>query len=232
MVDRPVRRHPARGDEARLRALRQRQGAHERLRSAGSDPGASRADLHAARRARAEISDAARRQAVPAAEHRLHRAEDRGRQGHRQAVPAHPLLRPSGRIRGRRRGDAVQQVARRIAAGDVHRDQPGRCRRARHQGRSLGLGYRRGERLEGQSEGSGHRARRQGRRLDAVPFRRLVRRRGPARQLSRRAPTRSCSAKAPIRSRPTATTRRRACRSRKSPSARSARLKEAAPWPE
>ena len=36
--------------EARLRPLRQRQGAHERVRPAGSDPGASRADLHAARR--------------------------------------------------------------------------------------------------------------------------------------------------------------------------------------
>ena len=38
----------------------------------------------------------------------------------------------------------------------------------------------------------------------------------------------SCWARAPIRSRPTATTRRRACRSRRSRSVRSARLKEAA----
>ena len=63
--------------------------------------------------------------AVPHAEHRLRRAEGGGGQGHRQAVPAHPHLRPSGRIRRRRRGDALQQVARRAAAGHVHRDQSG-----------------------------------------------------------------------------------------------------------
>ena len=91
VVDRSLRRHPARRDEARLHALRQRQGAHERVRPAGSDPGAPRADLHAARRSGREISDAARRQAVPAAEYRLLGAEGGGRQGHRQAVPAHPL---------------------------------------------------------------------------------------------------------------------------------------------
>ena len=54
----------------------------------------------------------------------------------------------------------------------------------RHQGRRLGLGNRRGERLQGQGEGAGHRARRQGRRLDAVPLRRLVRRQGSAGQIS------------------------------------------------
>ena len=36
LVDRPLRRHPARGDQARLQPLRQRQGAHDRLESAGS----------------------------------------------------------------------------------------------------------------------------------------------------------------------------------------------------
>ena len=230
MVDRPVGRHPARRAQARLRALRQRQGAHERLRPAGPDPGAPRADLHAARRAGVEVSDPARRQAVPAAEYRPHRAEERGRQGHRQAVPAHPLVRPSGRVRGRRRGNPLQQVAGRAAADHVHRDQSGRRRRARHQGRRAGLGDRRGERLQGEGGGARHRARRQGRRLDALPFRRLVRRSGSARQLSARAPIRSCSAKARTRSRPTATIRPPACRSPKSPSARSRRRKEAGPW--
>ena len=52
-------------------------------------------------------------------------------------------IRPAGRIRGRRRRDAIQQVARRTAAGHVHRDQSCRCRRPRHQGRRLGLGHRR-----------------------------------------------------------------------------------------
>ena len=139
---------------------------------------------YAARRSGGEISDPARRQAVPAAEYRLHGAEGGGRQGHRQAVPAHPLVRPSGRIRGRRRGNPVEQVAGRAAADNVHRDQPRRRRRARHQGRRLGLGDRRRERLEGQGHGARHRARWQGRRLDALPFRRLVRRSGSAGQLS------------------------------------------------
>ena len=92
---------------------------------------------------------------------------------------------------------------------------------ARHQGRRLGLGHRRRERLEGEGEGARHRARRQGRRLDAVPLRRLVRRRRICAATIRRAPIRSCSAKAPTPSRPTATILRPACRSRKSPSARS-----------
>ena len=130
---------------ARLHPLRQRQGARHCVEPAGSDPGASRADLHAAARSRREVSDAARREAVPRAEYRLHGAEGGGRQGHRQAVPAHPHLRPPGRIRRRRRGDALQQVARRAAAGHVHRDQSGGRRRARHQGRRLGLGHGPGE---------------------------------------------------------------------------------------
>ncbi len=67
---------------------------------------------------------------------------------------------------------------------DVHRDQHRRCRRPRHQGRRLGLGDRRRERLEGEGHGARHRARRQGRRLDALPFRRLVRRPGSAGELS------------------------------------------------
>ena len=60
LVDRPLGRHPARCDEARLHPLRQRQGARQCVEPAGSDPGASRADLHAAAGARREISDACR----------------------------------------------------------------------------------------------------------------------------------------------------------------------------
>ena len=147
-------------------------------------PIASRADLLAAHRPDREVSDLSGRQAFPAAEYRLHGAEDRGRQGHRQGIPAHPLVRPSGRIRRRRRRNPVEQVARRTAAGHVHRDQSCRRRRARHQGRRLGLGYRRRELIQGQDESAGHRACRQGCRLDAVPLRRLVRGRRPAQQVS------------------------------------------------
>ena len=90
----------------------------------------------------------------------------------------------SGRIRRRRRRDAIQQMARRAAAGHVHRDQPVRCRRARHQGRRLGLGDRRRALVQGADEGARHRTRRQGRHLVSVPLRGLVPGRRPARQLS------------------------------------------------
>ena len=78
---RSVGRHPACGDEARLHALRQRQGARQRLRSARCDPRASRADLHAAAGARRQVSDAAQCAAVPDAQRRLRRAEGCGGEG-------------------------------------------------------------------------------------------------------------------------------------------------------
>ncbi len=112
----------------------------ERVRPARCDPGAPRADLHAAAGPRCQVSDAAQRAPVPHAQRGLRRAEGGGGEGHRQGVPAHPHLGPSGRVRGRRRGDARQQVARRAAAGHVHRDQSCRRGRARHQGRRMGLG--------------------------------------------------------------------------------------------
>ena len=142
LVYRPLRRCAARGVEARLHSLRERQGAHERLRSSGPDPGAPRADLHTAARPGGEVPDIARRQAVPAAEYRLLGAEGSGGKRDRQAVPAHSLVWPAGRIRRRRRRDAIQQVARRTAAGHVHRDQSCRCGRTRNQGWRLGLGPR------------------------------------------------------------------------------------------
>ena len=98
VVARPVGRHPARRADARLRSLRQRQGAHECVRTARSDSGPSRADLYAARRSGREISDAAGCQAVPPAQYRLLRAEGRGGEGDRQAIPAHPLLGSSRRV--------------------------------------------------------------------------------------------------------------------------------------
>ena len=141
-------------------------------------------DLHAAARSRRQISDAAGRPAISRPEHRLHRPEVRCRQGHCQAIPAYPEFRPAGRIRRRRRGDALQQVARRIEAGHVRRDQSGGCSRARHQGRRLGLGHRRREQFQDTGEGVCDRACRQGRRLDALPLCRLVRRRRSAQQIS------------------------------------------------
>jgi hypothetical protein len=63
------------------------------------------------------------------------------RKGHIQAIPAYPEFGPAGRIRRWRRGDALQQVARRIEAGHVRRDQSGRRVHARYQRRRLGLGH-------------------------------------------------------------------------------------------
>ena len=116
----------------------------------------------------AQVSDAARLRgssACPTSASSVQKAAvDKGIA---KRLPAHPHLRPPGRVRRRRRGDALQQVARRTAAGHVRRDQSGGRGRARHQGRRLGLGDRRREQLEGAHEGAGDRARRQGRRLDA-----------------------------------------------------------------
>ena len=57
--DRPLRRHPARGDRSRLHPIRQRQGARQCVRPAGRHPGAPRADLHAASGAGREVPDVA-----------------------------------------------------------------------------------------------------------------------------------------------------------------------------
>ena len=59
LVDRPVGRHPARRDRARLHPVRQRQGARQCVRPAGRHPDAPRADLHAEARAGRQVSDAA-----------------------------------------------------------------------------------------------------------------------------------------------------------------------------
>ena len=99
LVDRSLRRHPARGDRARLHSLRQRQGAHDRLESAGSDPGPPRTDLHAAARSRRQISDACR---TPGSSACPISASPCRRQRSTRASPKHfPLiltLRPAGRI--------------------------------------------------------------------------------------------------------------------------------------
>jgi formate dehydrogenase major subunit len=84
-----------------------------------------------------------------------------------QGLPDHPDLRPSGRIRGRRRRDPVQPVACRTAAGHVRRDQSARCQQSRHPRRRDGLGRRPGRR-QGQGHGHGDRARRPG--VAFMPF--------------------------------------------------------------
>ena len=78
-----------------------------------------------------------------------------------------PTILTSGRLVEYEGGGdefALQQVARRTAAGHVLRDQPGRRRQARRQGRRQGLGA-----LTGRRQGSGHRAGDAARRRRASP---------------------------------------------------------------
>ena len=177
---RQLGRHPARGDQARHRPVRQRQGALRRLELPGRRAAAPRAALHGAPRSAAEVCDPPGSQAQPAAAAvRL----DPG-QGRLQGLPDRADLGPSGGVRGRRRGAALQPVARRAAAEHVRGDQPQRRQQPRHQGRPAGVG---GGAREGQGprHGDGDGAGRQGRRLHAVPLRRPLPGQGPAIEVSR-----------------------------------------------
>ena len=86
-----------------------------------------------------------------------------------------PTILTSGRLVEYEGGGdevALQQVARRTAAGHVLRDQSRRRRQARRQGRRQGLGAFTGRR-QGAGQRAGDPARRRRRRLHAVPLRRL-----------------------------------------------------------
>ena len=121
---RPLGRHPARRDRARLHSLWQRQGAHGRLEPTGSHSGAPRADLHAAARSRREVPDRpdAKQFRVPSKPASPCR---RGWSTPRSSSSSRSFsARAAGRIRGRRRGDPLQQMVGRAQAGHVRRDQP------------------------------------------------------------------------------------------------------------
>ena len=220
---RHVGRHPARGDQARHRAVRQRQGALRRLELPRRRAAASRAALHRAPRPAAEVCDPHRIASSTACRCCSRRSRSQGRL---QGVSDRPHLGPSGRVRGRRRGAALQPVARRAAAEHVRRDQPRRRQQSRHQGRPAGVGGgpREGQ---GQGHGDGDGAGRQGRRLHAVPLRRPLPGQGPADRNILQAPTPSCSASRPTRPRPTGTTSSPRCRK---PRPRSARFGGPEPW--
>ena len=126
LEDRPLGRHPARCDEKpRLPSVRQRQGARGRLELPRRHPATPRAALLAAPRPGRQVSDARRQEGVLAAARRCTRRvqKENVAEGCRQEFPAGPHERPPGRIRRRRRGDAVEPVARRAAAGELRRDQ-------------------------------------------------------------------------------------------------------------
>ena len=85
LVARPFRRDSARVDRARLFALRQRQSADDCLEPARSDPRPPGAHLYPAPGSRRRLSDLAGCTAVPRAQYRVQRSENRRRQGDRQS---------------------------------------------------------------------------------------------------------------------------------------------------
>ena len=132
---------------------------------------------------------------------------------HRQGLPDHPDLGPPRRIRGRRRGDALQPVARRAAAGHVRRDQhrPTPPTAASRTGSGSGCSAPRTAR---KTKVKALVTDRVGKGVAFMPFHFAGWYQGDDMRdrTIRRAPTRSCSARASTRSRPTASTRSRACR--------------------
>ncbi len=176
---RPIGRHPARGDQAWCCSVRQRQGTLRGVELPRSGAAASRASLHAAARPGRFLPHIQGPQASPPADPLRVDPEERLLEG----LPDHPHLRTFGGVRGWRRRDPVQSVARRAAAEHVHRDPPLRCQQPRHPRRTHCLG-RRSRKGQGQGHGDGHGPGRQRGCLHAVPFRRPLPGQGPARQVS------------------------------------------------
>jgi formate dehydrogenase major subunit len=174
LEDRFVGRHPARRHEARLLSFRQRQGARRGVELPRRRAAAPRAAVLAQARPGGQVAHA-RRPEEPLAHAgavQVGAAEGGGRQGAR-AVPADPHQRPHRGIRGRRRRDALQPLARRAAAGLLHRDQPEGRGRPRHPQRRVRVGEHTVGRQD-QGEGQGHRGRRSGHGVHPVSLRRLV----------------------------------------------------------
>jgi hypothetical protein len=140
LEDRPLRRdHPGDDEEPRLPPVRQCQGTGGGLELPRPGAAAPRAALFDAPRPRRQVPDPRRQEGVLASADALQeRAGEE--QGHRQGFPADHEFRAPGRIRRRRRGDPLEPLARRAAAGDVHRDQSRRGERPRHPRRREGLG--------------------------------------------------------------------------------------------
>ena len=206
LEDRPVGRDDPRvHEEPRQPSVRQRQGARGRLELPRRDPPAPRAPVLDAPGHGREVPDARGQDGLLAPADALQVGAGQ-EQGHRQGLPADPHLRPPGRVRGRRRGDPQQSLARRAAAGHVRRDQPARRQRPRRPRRRDGLvedPHRRAAEGQGAWSPSAWRAARRSCRTTS-------RAGGRARTCSsstRRARTRSCAARPRTRRRPTGTTR-------------------------
>ena len=145
-----------------------RQGAHLRLELPRPGAAAPRAALHGTPRPAAGIRHVGGQAVLPAAGAL---PLDPGA-GLLAGVPAGADLRAARRIRGRRRRDALEPLARRVPAADVRRDQPRRRRGGRDRQRRVPLGaYPRGR---DPRHGADHRARGAGNGVHALPFRRHV----------------------------------------------------------
>ncbi len=154
--------------------LGQRQGARDRVEFPRWHSAASRAAVFAASRPGREVSDPRRQEGVLASADPVQvRAAGQRQEGSRQELSAGADLRPAGRIRRRRRGDPVESVARRAAAGELRRDQSEGRQRPRRQGRRVRVGED-ADRRAAQGQGAGDRKSRRGHDVHPVPFFRLV----------------------------------------------------------
>ena len=124
LEDRPLGRHPARGDEARLPSVRQRQGARGGLELSRTAIPQHREPLYSTRPdmvAKYPTHDDKKAFWRLPTLYKTRAGEINKDASARSSRSSH--LGPAGGVRGRRRRDALESVAGRVAAGDVRRDQ-------------------------------------------------------------------------------------------------------------
>ena len=184
LEDRPLGRDDARVHEGpRQPPVRQRQGARRGLEFSRSHPAAPRAAVLEPTRPGGQVPDVRRQEGVLAAADPLQDGADRKhRQGRGEELPAGPDERAAGRVRGRRRGNAFEPVARRAAAGKLHRDQPEGRQRSGRARRRVRLGQVADRRAD-QGQGAGDRSCRRGGHVHPVPLLGMVDGQGHARVL-------------------------------------------------
>jgi len=146
------------------------QGPRRGVELSRPDSPAPRAAVRHSPRPGGQIPGARRQEGLLAPAHAVQdgAAEEHRRQGARE-VPVHHDLRAPDRVRGWRRGNPLQPLAGRAAAGDVHRDQPQGGRREGHPQRRARLGQY-AHRCAPERAGAGDGARRAGHGVHALPL--------------------------------------------------------------
>ena len=119
--DRPLGRHPAGGDQARHA---RRSATARRAASSGTSPTACRCIASRSTRRAATWCRSIRPTRIASSTGCRCCSRRSRHKDCLQGLSDHPDLGPSGRVRGRRRRDALQPVARRAAAEHVRGDQP------------------------------------------------------------------------------------------------------------